>query len=68
MSENTLGKLKWETREKELERKVESFIKEQVEKEKMKHVRLIGTMYVEPLALHSPTSKETKIFEQEYKK
>ncbi len=33
----------------------------------MEQVKLIGAIYVEPLALHAPTTKETNFFEQEQK-
>jgi hypothetical protein len=35
------------------------------EKEKTKQVRLIGTIYVEPLASCAPTVEEIRIYEQE---
>ncbi len=64
ISESALEKLRQETKEKELERKVEAFKREQI-KEKMKHVRLIGTIFVELLTLCVPIAKDTKFFEQE---
>ncbi len=33
----------------------------------MEQVRLIGAIYVEPLASHTPTTEEIKVFEQEQK-
>jgi hypothetical protein len=33
----------------------------------MEQVRLIGAIYVEPLALHAPIVKEIILFEQEHK-
>jgi hypothetical protein len=65
MSERALRKSRQETRVRELERKTEVFRREQIEKERAKQVRLIGTIYVEPLAFYAPTTKETIIFEQE---
>jgi hypothetical protein len=35
------------------------------EKEKTKQVRLIGTIYVEPLASCAPTIEEIRIYERE---
>jgi hypothetical protein len=63
MSESALEELKQEARERELEIKAKVFRWKQVEREKVEHVRLIGAIYVEPLALHAPTSKEIIIFE-----
>jgi len=63
MSESALEKLKQEAREKKIEKKVEAFRREQIEREKVEHVRLTGAIYIELLALHAPTS----IFEQEQK-
>jgi hypothetical protein len=65
MSENTLERLRWEARDNEVERKAEAFKREQIEKKRAKHVQLIGAIYVELLASHTPTTKETKAFEQE---
>jgi hypothetical protein len=50
---------------RELERKIEVFRRDQIEKNRAKQVRLIGIIYVEPLAFCAPTTKETIIFEQE---
>ncbi len=60
MIESVLKKLKWEVGERKLERKVEAFKIEQIEKERAKH----KAIYVELLASHAPTVKETIIFEQ----
>jgi hypothetical protein len=57
--------VKKEIKEKEVERKVEAFRREHIEKKKVKHVWLIGAIYVEAFASHTPTTKETKVFEQE---
>lgn len=65
MSERALRKLRQETRVRELERKFEVFRRDQIEKNRAKQVRLIGIIYVEPLAFCAPTTKETIIFEQE---
>lgn len=62
MSESTLEKLKWEAREKKLEKKVEVFRRKQVERERVEQVKLIGTIYLEPLASHAPTIKETNFW------
>jgi hypothetical protein len=67
MNESGLKKLKWEAREKELEKKAKAFRREQVERERVQHVKLIGAIYVEPLASHAPITKETRTFEQEQK-
>ncbi len=67
MSESILEKLKQKAREKELEKKVKAFFKKQIEREIMEQVRLIGAIYVEPLALHAPIVKEIIFFEQEHK-
>ncbi len=49
MSESTLKNLRQEARKRELERKVEAFKREQIERERVEQVQLIGTIYVEPL-------------------
>jgi len=67
MSDNALKKLKQKAREKELEKKVEAFRKEQVERKRTKQVRLTRTIYVEPLASCALTTKKIIIFEQESK-
>jgi len=54
MSESTSEKLKQEARKRELERKVEAFRREEVERERMEQVKLIGVIYVEPLASRAP--------------
>jgi hypothetical protein len=64
MSESTLEKLKQEARERELERKVEAFRREQVEREKVEQVKLIGVIYVELLASHAPIVEEIRIFKE----
>jgi hypothetical protein len=38
-----------------------------VEKERLEHVHLIETIYIEPLASHEPTKHEIIIFEEEKK-
>jgi hypothetical protein len=58
MSERTLKKLRQEVREKEVEKKVEAFSKEHIEKKKAEHVQLIGTIYVKLLTSCTPTTKE----------
>ncbi len=65
MNEDILEKLKQKEREKKLERKTKAFRKKQIRKEKVEQVRLTRVIYVEPLALHAPTTKEIRIFEQE---
>jgi hypothetical protein len=67
MSESTSEKLKQEARKRELERKVEAFRREEVERERMEQVKLIGVIYVEPLASRAPIAEETKIFKEEQK-
>ncbi len=67
MSENTLDKLKKKARERELEKKVETTMREQVERERAKHVRLIGAIYIKPLALHEPIIEELKILNKNRK-
>jgi hypothetical protein len=54
MSESALKKLIWEAREKEVERKVEAFRRQQTEKERVEQVRLTGVIYVELFASHAP--------------
>ncbi len=65
MSENVLERLRREAKEKEVQRKVEAFRREQIEKKRAKHVWLIGAIYVEPLASRTPTTEDIIIFEQE---
>jgi hypothetical protein len=60
MNESTLDKLKKEARERELEKKVKTTMKEQVEREKTKHVCLTRAIYIKPLALHEPTIEKLK--------
>ncbi len=67
MSESALERLRWKTREKEVERKGEAFRMEQIEKERTKHVWLTGMIYVEPVASHAPTTKELKILNKNRK-
>jgi len=62
MSESILEKLKQKAREKELKKKVKAFKRKQIERERMEQVRLIGAIYVEPLALHAPIVKEIIFF------
>jgi hypothetical protein len=57
-----LERLRQKARKKEVERKVEVFRKEQIEKKKAKQVQLTRAIYVEPLASHTPTTKEIRIF------
>jgi hypothetical protein len=45
MSESALNRLR-EVKEKEVEREVEIFRKEHIEKKKTEHVQLIGAIYV----------------------
>jgi hypothetical protein len=54
MSESALQKLRGKTRERELEKKVEAFRREQIKRERIKHVRLIGAIYGKVLALCAP--------------
>lgn len=68
MNESTLEKLKQEAWKKEVERKIEAFRRERIEIERAEHVQLVGTIYVELIVSHTPTTKETKVFEQEHKK
>jgi hypothetical protein len=56
MSESALKRLRQEIKEKEVERKVETFRKEQIEKKKVKHVQKTGAIYVEPFVSHTPTT------------
>jgi hypothetical protein len=65
MNESTLERLRWKTKEKEVDEKVEAFRKEQIEKKSVEHVWLTKAIYVEPLASRAPIAKETKVFEQE---
>jgi hypothetical protein len=62
MSESALNKLKREARERDFKRKAEVIRREHVEREKVEHVQLTRTIYVEPLALHEPIKEEVKIF------
>jgi hypothetical protein len=63
MSENTLEKLKQKARERVLEKKVEAFRKEQVERKRMKQVRLTRAIYAKSLASCALTIEEIIIFE-----
>jgi hypothetical protein len=65
--ENALDKSKREAREKKLERKAKIAKREQMEREKVEHVHLIGIIYIEPLALCEPIAKDIRICEQEQK-
>jgi hypothetical protein len=56
MNDNDLKRLRQEARNKEVERKVEAFGREQIEKEIMKHVQLTIVIYVELLASCAPTT------------
>ncbi len=58
-----MDKLKRKARERELEKKVEATRREQVERERVEQVRLIGTNYIEPLASREPIVEEVRIFE-----
>jgi hypothetical protein len=59
--------LRREARKREYERKVEIARKEQVEKETAEQVRLIGAIYIEPLASQKPLEEEIRIFGEEKK-
>jgi hypothetical protein len=59
-----LERLRREAREKEVEKKVEAFKREQIVKKRIKHVQLIGAIYVELLTSCAPTIEEIKNFEQ----
>jgi hypothetical protein len=65
MSESALERLRWEVKEKEVERKAEAFRREQIEKERVEHVWLTRAIHVESLASHTRTIEGTKVFEQE---
>jgi hypothetical protein len=67
MSESALDKLRREANERGFERKVEAIKKEQVEREGVKQVHLIGAIYIELVASREPTKEEIKIFEEEKK-
>ncbi len=64
MSESALERLRTKVRKKDVERKVETFRREQIEKKIVEHVRLIGAIYVELLTSCTPTVEEIKFFEQ----
>ncbi len=57
MSESTLEWLRWKAKKKEVERKVKTFKREQIEKEKAEHVWLTREIYVEPLGSRAPIIK-----------
>jgi hypothetical protein len=63
MNESALERIRRETREKEVEKTVKAFRREQIEKKKTKNVRLIGMIYVEPLVSCTFIVEETKDFE-----
>ncbi len=65
MNESALERLRWKAREKEVEKKAKVYGREQIEKEKVEHIRLIGAIYVEPFASTTPTIEEIRILEQE---
>jgi hypothetical protein len=65
MNESALERIRWESREKEVERKAKAYGKEQIEKEKVERIRLIGVIYVESFPSSAPTIEEIIIFEQE---
>jgi hypothetical protein len=44
MNESALEKLRWEARKKKLERKAKAFKREQIKKERVEHVSLIGAI------------------------
>jgi hypothetical protein len=67
INESTLDKLKKEAREREFEKKVETTMREQVDRERAKHISLIGVIYIKPLALHEPTIEELKILSKNKK-
>jgi hypothetical protein len=52
-SESALERLRWEAREKEVERKVKAFRREHIEKKRAKHVWLFKVIYVKPLVSHT---------------
>ncbi len=65
MNENALERLRQKTRDKGVERKIEAFRREQIEKEKEEQVQLIGAIYVELFTSCTPIAKKIIIFEQE---
>lgn len=58
MNDSALEKLKRETRERKLERKIKATRKEQVERERVEQVHLIRAISIEPLVLCEPTTWE----------
>jgi hypothetical protein len=56
MNDSALEKLKRETRERKLERKIKATRKEQVERERVEQVHLIRAISIEPLVLCEPTT------------
>jgi hypothetical protein len=46
ISESALKRLKWELKEKEVERKTKAFRKEQIEKGRMEQVQLTEVIYL----------------------
>ncbi len=65
MSESALKRLRQEVKEKEVERKVEAFRREQIEKGRAKEVWLTGAIYVELFISCALIAKEIRIFEQD---
>jgi hypothetical protein len=58
MNESAFKRLRWEVKKNEVERKVEAFRKEHIEKKKTIQVWLIKAIYVELFASHTPIAKE----------
>ncbi len=65
MNESALERLRWEAKEKEVERKVEAFRREHIEKKKKKQVQITGMIYVKLLASCVTITEEIIMFEQE---
>ncbi len=63
----SMGKLKREAKQKELERKAENTRREQIYQEITKHVRLTKAIYIEPLASQKPIVEEVKTFDVQEK-
>ncbi len=66
MSESVLKRLRQEVKE-EVERKTKAFRKEQIKKERAEQVWLIGAIYVELFASHSPIAEKIQISKQKHK-
>jgi hypothetical protein len=58
MNESDLKRLRREARKKGVEKKVEAFRREHIEKNRAEHVRLTKAIYVELLVTCAPTSKD----------